>query len=151
MTPNRKQLVDMILDPNLAYDLTASDVEVLQVRAARELFKERREQIPLLARRAEEAGIEHIGRLADLVPLLFAHTVYKSYPPSFVEQGQLGPHAAVAEHAVGGRHHRRGRRGREGRRRLDRAAVGGRPPGARDQRFIGQVLVPESHAWATTT
>jgi hypothetical protein len=90
MTPIRKQLVDMILDPDLAYDLPASDVEALQLRAAQELFEERKAQIPLLARRAEEAGLERIGRLADLVPLLFAHTVYKSYPPSFVEKGQWG-------------------------------------------------------------
>ena len=90
MTPIRQQLVDSVLDPDTAFDLPASDVEPLQLRAAQELFEERRTQIPLLARRAEEAGIERVQSLQDLVPLLFAHTVYKSYPPAFVEKGQWG-------------------------------------------------------------
>src|SRR5258706_8375063 len=88
MTPIRHQLLEMILDPDTAYDQPASDIAPLQLRAAQELFDERRAQIPLVARRAEEAGITRIDSLADIVPLLFAHTVYKSYPPSFVEQGR---------------------------------------------------------------
>ena len=90
MMPTRQHLLDMILDPALAFDQPASDIEPLQLRAAHELFGERVQQIPLLARRAEEAGIARIDTLQDLVPLLFAHTVYKSYPPSFVEKGQWG-------------------------------------------------------------
>ena len=84
----RHQLLEMILDPDTAYDQPASDIAALQLRAAQELFDERRTQIPLVARRAEEAGITRIAKLDDIVPLLFAHTVYKSYPPSFVEQGR---------------------------------------------------------------
>jgi hypothetical protein len=88
MTPIRHQLLEMILDPDTAYDQPASDIAALQLRAAQELVAERLPQIPLLARLAEEAGITRIDSLADLVPLLFAHTVYKSYPPSLVEQGR---------------------------------------------------------------
>jgi hypothetical protein len=88
MTPIRHQLLEMILDPDTAYDQPASDIAALQLRAAQELFEERRTQIALLARRAEDAHITRIGSLADLVPLLFAHTVYKSYPPSFIEHGR---------------------------------------------------------------
>ena len=88
MTPIRHQLLEMIVDPDTAYDQPASDIAALQLRAAQELFDERRAQIPLLARRADDAGITRIESLADIVPLLFAHTVYKSYPPSFVEQGR---------------------------------------------------------------
>ena len=90
MTSIRHQLLDMVLDPDRAFDQPASDVEPLQLRAAQELFEQRRNQIPLLGRRAEEAGITRIATLQDIVPLLFAHTVYKSYPPSFVEKGQWG-------------------------------------------------------------
>jgi hypothetical protein len=86
MTTIRQQLLDAIVDPDTAYDQPASDIAALQLRAAQELFELRRTQIALLARRAEEAGITRIESLADVVPLLFAHTVYKSYPPSFVEQ-----------------------------------------------------------------
>ena len=88
MTPARQQLLDMILEPDTAFDQQMSDMTPLQLRAAQELFEERRTQIPLVNRRAEEAGIDRINSLQDIVPLLFAHTVYKSYPPSFVEQGR---------------------------------------------------------------
>ena len=88
MSTVRSQLLEMILAPDTAYDQPESDIAALQLRAAQELFDERRAQIPLVARRAEEAGITRIARLDDIVPLLFAHTVYKSYPPSFVEQGR---------------------------------------------------------------
>ena len=88
MTSVRTQLLEMILDPDTAFDQPMSDIAPLQLRAAQELFEQRRTQIPLLNRRAEEAGIASIKSLQDIVPLLFAHTVYKSYPPSFVEQGR---------------------------------------------------------------
>ncbi|HSV34287.1 MAG TPA: hypothetical protein VLI46_01960 [Ramlibacter sp.] len=88
MTPHRQQLLDMILEPDRAFDQPLSDIAPLQLRAAQELFEARRQQIPLVNRRAEEAGIDRIEKLDDIVPLLFAHTVYKSYPPSFVEQGR---------------------------------------------------------------
>ncbi len=84
----RQQLLEMILDPDTAYDQPAAEIAALQLQAAQELFEERRTQIPLVARRAEEAGVTRIESLADIVPLLFAHTVYKSYPPAFVEHGR---------------------------------------------------------------
>ena len=88
MTPTRKQLVDMILDPDHAFSLPSAEIAPLRLRAAQELFEERRDQMPLLRRRADEAGIGKIRSFGDLVPLLFTHTVYKSYPPSFFEIGR---------------------------------------------------------------
>lgn len=88
MTPIRRQLLDMIEDPDRAFSLAENELTPLRLQAAQELFAERLAQIPLLARRAEEASISCIDALDDLVPLLFAHTVYKSYPASFVEQGR---------------------------------------------------------------
>lgn len=88
MTPVRQQLLDLIVDPGHAYSRAAAELLPLQLKAAQELFEERREQIPLVRKRAEEAGITKIRSFDDLVPLLFAHTVYKSYPTSFVEQGR---------------------------------------------------------------
>ncbi|WP_425930495.1 hypothetical protein [Pseudomonas sp. NyZ201] len=88
MTSLRKQLLAQILDPDVAFDQPADQVHALQVRAAQELFEERLQQIPLLRHRAEEAGISRIERLEDLVPLLFAHTVYKSYPQSFIDNNR---------------------------------------------------------------
>jgi hypothetical protein len=60
----------------------------LQLEAARERFAERRHQIKVLDKRAREMGISEINGLADIVPLLFAHTNYKSYPEAFVDNGQ---------------------------------------------------------------
>ncbi|WP_045875718.1 hypothetical protein [Pseudofrankia sp. DC12] len=36
----------------------------------------------MLAQRAKAEGVEEIRSAADLVPLLFPHTTYKSYPES---------------------------------------------------------------------
>ena len=88
MSSVRQQLLDMILDPGDAYARHPDEIVPLQLEAAHDLFVERREQIPLVGRRAEDAGITEIRSLDDLVPLLFAHTVYKSYPVSFAEQGR---------------------------------------------------------------
>jgi hypothetical protein len=83
----RQNLLDLIESPG-AYDQPAAETERLQIEGAREVFAEKVEQIPVLKRRAEECGVKEISSLHDLVPLLFSHTVYKSYPPSFVEKKQ---------------------------------------------------------------
>jgi hypothetical protein len=84
----RTSLLDMIEEPDTAYDQPWADLASLRLQAADDLFRERREQIPLLASRADEAGVDKIQDFEDLVPLLFAHTAYKSYPPSFYERGR---------------------------------------------------------------
>jgi len=84
----RTHLLDLIVDPDSAYDQPSDDLAEARLQAANELFQERKTQIPLLAKRAAEAGIEKVQALEDLVPLLFAHTVYKSYPQSFYDNGR---------------------------------------------------------------
>src|SRR5690606_36797623 len=88
MKAHREMLLNMIEKPDEAFNVSEADLRPLRLAAAQELFEERLQQIPLLRQRAEEAGIDRIEKLADLVPLLFAHPVYKSYPASFVEKGQ---------------------------------------------------------------
>ena len=87
MSDPRTQLLDMIVDPDSAYSQPSGDLASARLRAADELFQERREQIPLLAKRAEDAGVTRIEDFADLVPLLFPHTAYKSYPQSLYDKG----------------------------------------------------------------
>ncbi|MDB5686535.1 MAG: hypothetical protein JWR77_1124 [Rhizorhabdus sp.] len=60
----------------------------LQLAAIRERFADRRQQIRTLDKRAKETGITEIRTLDDVVPLLFAHTNYKSYPEAFIDAGQ---------------------------------------------------------------
>lgn len=60
----------------------------LQLEAVRERFAQQVQRVPVLARRAKELGVTRIDRLDDIVPLLFAHTNYKSYPEAFIDNGQ---------------------------------------------------------------
>ena len=52
------------------------------------LFQQRIAQVPVLRQRAGAEGVREIRFLEDLVPLLFPHTVYKSYPASLVDNGR---------------------------------------------------------------
>ena len=70
------------------FDIPWSEHADLRVAALDEAFQGRKDRIKLLAHRAEEAGIERIEALADMVPLLFPHTAYKSYPESFLSEGR---------------------------------------------------------------
>jgi hypothetical protein len=88
LSDTRTQLLDLIVDPDSAYDQPAGQLAPTRLLAADELFQERRQQIPLLAKRADDAGIARIQDFDDLVPLLFAHTVYKSYPQSLYDRGR---------------------------------------------------------------
>jgi hypothetical protein len=66
------------------FDQPWASLVKLQIAALDECLTERRGAIRLLGHRADEAGISHITSLADMVPLLFPHTAYKSYPESFL-------------------------------------------------------------------
>ncbi|CAB4852168.1 unannotated protein [freshwater metagenome] len=77
-----------LVDTEDPYDVDDAEILPLQIQAAHEAFARMRPLIPLLDRRATEAGIEKITSLADVVPLLFSHTVHKSYPQSFIQKGR---------------------------------------------------------------
>ena len=66
------------------FDYSAAEIRPLQIAALNERFQDRRGLIKLLGLRAEEAGITEIRSMEDMVPLLFPHTAYKSYPESFL-------------------------------------------------------------------
>jgi hypothetical protein len=61
-----------------------SEVLPRQLAAVNERFQDRVQRIKLLQNRAETGGITEVRRLGDVVPLLFAHTAYKSYPESWL-------------------------------------------------------------------
>ena len=63
-----------------------ADLRDAHVEAMNERFQERKGRIKLLAFRAKEAGTEEIRSEDDMVPLLFPHTAYKSYPESFLTE-----------------------------------------------------------------
>jgi hypothetical protein len=83
------QLLDLSTAPDpIRHDLGREELEALQVRAAEERLQEQRPLVPALDRRCKETGVEQVGSRADLVPLMFSHSTYKSYPASFVAKGQ---------------------------------------------------------------
>jgi hypothetical protein len=80
------QLVGLVEEENY-FDMPFADVLPRQLAAIDERFQDRVHKIKLLMNRAETGGVKQVGKMADIVPLLFAHTAYKSYPESWlVEQ-----------------------------------------------------------------
>lgn len=84
----RRELVAMALEPDVNFRIPPHEYREAQLKAANDLFQERITQIPVLRRRAQDTGITEIRSFADIVPLLFAHTVYKSYPQQLVDRGR---------------------------------------------------------------
>jgi hypothetical protein len=82
-----KKLTDCVTSPTV-HDTPWTDVVPQQIAAANEQLQERVGAIKLLANRAEAANLKAVRDLNDLVPLLFAHTSYKSYPESWLTGGK---------------------------------------------------------------
>lgn len=82
-----EELLQLVDDPD-PFRNAPQDLQELQLEAARERFAEARERIAILDRRATDTGVDEIACREDVLPLLFAHTNYKSYPDAFVDKGQ---------------------------------------------------------------
>lgn len=86
--PSAREQIRALVRSGDTFRQPAQEMRELQLEAAREAFTAHRERIPLLRTRAEETGVREITALPDLVPLLFSHTSYKSYPVSLIENGR---------------------------------------------------------------
>ena len=64
-------------------------VEALQLEALKLRFEALRDRIPVLKKLADSQKIETLATFEDVAPLLFEHTMYKSYPPSLLENGRF--------------------------------------------------------------
>lgn len=69
--------------------LSRSDIDAIQIEALRRRFAQLRDRVPVLKKLADAEGVTRIDTLEDAVPLLFEHTVFKSYPPSLLEKKQF--------------------------------------------------------------
>ena len=87
MTSAVEKLTRLVGSPN-AYDLPSDELRQAQLEAIGERFRSRRDQIRLLRNRADTAGVTEIRSTEDVVPLLFAHTTYKSYPEGWLTEGK---------------------------------------------------------------
>ncbi len=81
------RLVSMV-DHDDPFVLSHADLIESQLEAIDALFQDRLGKIKLLGNRAEEGRVSQVRSLHDVVPLLFAHTAYKSYPESWLLDGK---------------------------------------------------------------
>jgi hypothetical protein len=87
----------MLVDPVEAFDgsyenmhsLDRQTLEQIQLAGLKTRFQQLRNNVPMLKKLADEVGVTEITALEDVVPLLFNHTVYKSYPISFLEKNRF--------------------------------------------------------------
>ncbi|MHB8693728.1 MAG: long-chain-fatty-acid--protein ligase [Solirubrobacteraceae bacterium] len=61
----------------------------LQLSALQQRFSELRDRIPVLNAMAAELGAGDLDEVDDVVPLLFQHSVYKSYPVPLLERNRF--------------------------------------------------------------
>ncbi|MNF32338.1 hypothetical protein D3C76_150800 [compost metagenome] len=69
--------------------MPAEQINTLQLAGLKRRFAQMRDSIAVLKKLADAEGIEHIENLDDVVPLLFEHTLFKSYPPSLLEKNNF--------------------------------------------------------------
>lgn len=72
----------------LAHSVPREETEAIQLTALNKRLEQRREQIPVLAKLADGQQIDRLDKLEDVVPLLFEHTIYKSYPISLLSKSR---------------------------------------------------------------
>ena len=71
------------------HSVTSDDLGQMQLTALKLRFAQQRERIALLGKLADAEGVKEINKFNDIVPLLFEHTIYKSYPASFLNNNRF--------------------------------------------------------------
>lgn len=64
------------------------ELEPLWIEAVNERIALHREQIPTVGRIVEDLGVDSVSSLYEIVPLLFAHSNYKSYSAATIAKGR---------------------------------------------------------------
>jgi hypothetical protein len=77
-----------LLDDRDIFGHRREDLMPLWIEALNERLEFGVQQIPVVRRLVDETGTKSIEKLEDVIPLLFAHTTYKSYPPAFIAKGR---------------------------------------------------------------
>lgn len=98
ISPSSKQASDLVADDisrhihkswDELFGMDRQEVEAFQLRAARRRFEELVPGVAALKDQADQNGVSRVEKLNDLVPLLFNHTAYKSYPISLLEKNRF--------------------------------------------------------------
>ncbi|WP_433621225.1 hypothetical protein [Nocardia sp. CA-120079] len=67
------------------HSLPRAELEELQREAMMLRFAQHREGIEMVRKLADRLGITSVDKFNDVVPLMFSHTTYKSYPPALID------------------------------------------------------------------
>ncbi|WP_063042169.1 hypothetical protein [Nocardia pseudovaccinii] len=67
------------------HSLPRAELEELQREAMMLRFAQHREGIEMVRKLADRLGISTVEKFNDVVPLMFSHTTYKSYPPALID------------------------------------------------------------------
>ena len=62
------------------------ELEALQRQAMGIRFREHYESIEMLRKLADRLGVTALNEFNDVVPLLFSHTAFKSYPAALIDK-----------------------------------------------------------------
>lgn len=71
------------------FGMDRQEVEAFQLKALQQRFEQMLPQVKALRSLAAMKKVNSIESLVDVTPLLFQHTVYKSYPMAILEKGQF--------------------------------------------------------------
>jgi hypothetical protein len=71
------------------FRFTPEQIRLFQDEWISRRFADLRPKIAMLDKLAKEQGIDSVNNIDDAVPLLLAHTVYKSYPISYLENSRF--------------------------------------------------------------
>ena len=72
--------------PTDLFSIGGDTLNALQLKWVQHMFNYYRPQVKALDKLATEQKIDEIKTLDDVVPVLFQHTAYKSYPLSLIEK-----------------------------------------------------------------
>ncbi|MCG7609005.1 MULTISPECIES: hypothetical protein [Mycobacterium] len=70
------------------HSVPRDQLEEMQREAMIERFGEQRDRIEMVRKLADRLGVERIDGFNDVVPLMFSHTAYKSYPAALVDNNR---------------------------------------------------------------
>jgi hypothetical protein len=74
---------------DLNFTLSRGEIDAFHKHWVAKRFAELKDRILFLGKLAEEHDIDEITEVDDVLPLLFGHTVYKSYPMSYLERNRF--------------------------------------------------------------
>ncbi len=71
------------------HSIPTQELQEIALSGLRERFENLKSKLPMLGKLADEQGVDQISDINDAAKLLFQHSIYKSYPVSFVEKSQF--------------------------------------------------------------